>query len=483
MAEQLQNIFVPNIPSYDFGVGVDRLSGSSKNQVVIPAESPPPGKGAVSAFNVSRISSASELQSSLGIDVSASYGCATFGAGASARFSYLTTTEVHSSTLFLAITASIQLATLSIDHSVLTEEAGTTKKDNPDLFETRYGNMFCRACVRGGLFVAVLRVETFDSTTADKIDARLGGSYGLFSADIKTTLSNIQSEFNTRYRYSLYAEGGPHLDVRDPNDPTEMLDNANKWMKAMRNDPDVNSRPYLWTLSPIAIAEGPTPPNVADIQHAQDILQFCASERLEVLDQIHKLGWYLEKADNFDWTAPQSAPKEFVAQAGRDYQSDLTILSRCASRAIDHPKDALMPAEFAAAQNPPQVYRRTIFPTLPKPFPTLQIPVATLVRMRVKAIHDAQSMPDESYENYRNWANGEYEESSQGIFLDRNQYKFIQSGVRFRYTNLHTGQALAEHFAGGWFLWVVEQEPSNGSVTPDSTIQVGVRGGMHFDFL
>jgi hypothetical protein len=168
-------ISVPHIRGYDFGVGVDRLSGTPMNQVVEPTASLPlPGEGGVQSFDVSRIHSSRDLQQKLGIDIEASYGCASFGAGASARFSYMKDSQVQSSCLFMTVTATAQLADLSIDNAVLTEQARQTL-GRQDVFSARYGDMFCRACSRGGIFVGVMRIEAESSSDATAIEAELQG--------------------------------------------------------------------------------------------------------------------------------------------------------------------------------------------------------------------------------------------------------------------------------------------------------------------
>jgi len=85
----LHQITVPYTPGYDFGVGADLASGSPMAKVVDGAATTvQQAGGSVVNFEVQRIHSTSELEQTLGIDVEASYGCASFGAGISARFNY-----------------------------------------------------------------------------------------------------------------------------------------------------------------------------------------------------------------------------------------------------------------------------------------------------------------------------------------------------------------------------------------------------------
>jgi hypothetical protein len=362
------NINVPHIRGYDFGVGVDRLSGTPMNQVVDAAASTPlPGQGGVQSFEVSRVYTTRDLQEKLGIDIEASYGCASFGAGASARFSYMKDSHVHSSALFMTVTATVHLADLSIDQSVLTEAARDVA-DRPDVFTARYGDMFCRACSRGGLFVGVMRIETYSSSDATEIEAALKGSYGFFSAEAKANFKSVTTEHRASVYCSIYSEGGPTLVIGDPSDPAILLENANTWMRALHEDPARYAKPYEWTLSPVTIAEGPLPLNPAQIQHCQDVLQHCALERTNLLDQLNRLEWINDHPERFDWA--DAVTHEQIRTAARNTQKDLDMVARCASSAINNPSEAVMPATFASRLLPPASYPSAAMPApLPKQLP------------------------------------------------------------------------------------------------------------------
>jgi hypothetical protein len=360
MAVQVVNL--PHHSGMDFGVGIERLSGAPMNQAVNPTPTPPLlAGGSTQSFEVSRVRSTRDLQTSLGIDIEASYGCATFGAGASARFSYLKESQVSSSTLFMTVTATVHHADQSIDNPVLTPPASGVV-NQPELFATRYGDMFCRACQRGGLFVGLMRVETFGSTEANKIEAELKGTYGFFSADAKANFKSVIQQSNVSAYCTVYTEGGPNIRINDPSDPAELLTNANQWKEAMYSDPDRYSVPYQWTLSPLTIAEGPLPLNPADIQHCQDILIFCARERTSRLDQLNLLSWTYEHPERFDWTG--SASENDLINASRNVQTDLDLVASCASWSINNPAQAEYPAGYATKEG-------TIYPlaVMPSPLP------------------------------------------------------------------------------------------------------------------
>ncbi|MCQ6563989.1 hypothetical protein NNL21_35590 [Paenibacillus mendelii] len=136
-------------------------------------------------------------------------------------------------------------------------------------------------------------------------------------------------------------------------------------MKAFHDHPDQYARPYEWTLSDIAIAEGPTL-NYAELEHAQDILKYCARQRTTLLDQLNLLTWMVSHPERFDWT--NAASPEKIREASNATQVDLDTLADCASRAINDPANALMPAPYAAARG--GSYPSAVVPSpLPKPHP------------------------------------------------------------------------------------------------------------------
>ena len=361
MAQQMS---VPHIDGYDFGVGLDSLSGTLMNLVVAPSATTPVGAGGSDHFfQVARVNTTQDLQRSLNIDASASYG--TFGASVSGRFNFAQEVSVHSASLFMAITATVHLADLSIPDCVLIPAAAALT-DRPDVFVQRYGDVFFRACRRGGLFVGVMRVETFDESEATSIEAELRGSYGLFSADVTAKFSDVTKMHNSKVYCSVYSEGGPAIKVQRPDDPGELLTLANNWMQAMQDNPTANSRPYQWTLSPLSIAEGPLPPNAADIQNAQDVLKFCADQRLELLDQYNLLDWWVHHPDQYDWT--RAYPLDQARRAAAGTQQDLDTVAETASAAINNPAHAVRPADYAQAHG--LVYPAGALPAVyPKPKP------------------------------------------------------------------------------------------------------------------
>lgn len=107
-------------------------------------------------------------------------------------------------------------------------------------------------------------------------------------------------------------------DITDANQLYVMLQ---QWLKAFQDDPVKNAKPYYVTLAPIAIANGPTLLNAAQIQHAQDVLMQCAKERSKILDGLNLMEFIIQTPSRYDFVAPTTPAdivKAFVGyQAGR----------------------------------------------------------------------------------------------------------------------------------------------------------------------
>ena len=121
--------------------------------------------GATKFYDISRIHTTTDLETALGINVEASGGCGCFSA--SGRFDFAKKSKIQTSSLFMAITATVELENLSIDEPALTPLAAQLVSRD-DVFSTRFGNMFVRGVGRGGLFVGVMRINTASSKNPNR---------------------------------------------------------------------------------------------------------------------------------------------------------------------------------------------------------------------------------------------------------------------------------------------------------------------------
>ena len=364
-----QQVQVPYRTGYDVGLGADLLSGGPMATAVTGAVTGVEGaQGATVNFTVSRIHTTSDLEQSLGIDVDASYGCASFGAGVSNRFSFAQSSKVQTSSLFMTVTVTVELEFLQIDAPVLTPDAAALV-DRPDLFASRYGDVFVRGVQRGGMFVGVLRVDTRSSEDTEHISDDLQGSYGLFSAEAKLNFSSVLKKYQSEVFVQMYHEGGPtDLRITDPTDPLQLLDNANAFLQSFTTAPAAVAKPYYVTLAPMGIALGPPPLNAADIEHAQDVLMYCAHRRSTLVDDLNLLEFIGDHTSRYDF--PTGTSPAQVRAAATGFQADLDLIAQAASAAINSPARATMPADYAKARG--IAYPQGVLPdVLPVPKPAV----------------------------------------------------------------------------------------------------------------
>ena len=280
------------------------------------------GAGAATVlFEVSRIQTTHDLERKLNVDVNASYNAGLF-ANVSARVDFAQSAQIHTNSLFMVITATVQLGHDSIDDPQLTPDAAALV-DNPEAFRLRFGDMFVRGIDRGGLFMAVLKLETSDSHTSESIETELKGAYGLFSGDAKTKFEQLQSDFHSDLTIRILHEGGPTGLVPDTLDnPALLFDISKTWLKSFADNPDGNAVPFAITLAPIAIAKGPLPLNAADAEHAQDVLRICANQRTATMDNMNLMNAIIQSPQRYKFTAPITMADIRAAAAG--YQAILT---------------------------------------------------------------------------------------------------------------------------------------------------------------
>jgi hypothetical protein len=351
---------LPYARGYDIGIGVNYASGGPKNKAVMGAISPPEiAGGDITRFKIQRVFTTSEIEQVLQIAATASYGVAAF-AGAEARFAFARSAKVQSSSLVMLVYATVQRAFQQIDEVTLTPAASDVV-GQPAVFAERYGNVFVRGINSGGLFVGYYRIDTGSAEISDQISLELEGSYGLFSGDAETKFKTVQRKYRSEVAIDIYREGGPtNLLINSLEDPLELLRNVKLFLSSFQDRPDQVAIPYSVTLSPLTIANGPTPPNEVDLQHAQDVLIFCAKRRSTLVDQLNTLQYIVDKPHRFELSDPNRASLQEISRAAQGAQSDLDLIARCASHAMNDPKTAMFPENFATSID--VEYPQTAFP-------------------------------------------------------------------------------------------------------------------------
>lgn len=201
----------------------------------------------------------------------------------------------------------------------------------------------------------------------NSISSALSGTYGLFSAEGKQNFDKIQKDTHSEVSICVYHEGGPiGLIMPTLDDPVQFYGMFQTWLKSFVDDPNHMAVPYAATLAPIAIANGPLPPNAADAEHARDVLVRCAKERSACLDDLNLMDATIQAPTRYTFTPPVSIANIRTAASG--YQEDLQIIAAAASAAMNYTASAKMPAAFAADTK--QAYPQGI---RPDPMPALNL--------------------------------------------------------------------------------------------------------------
>ena len=362
----LSEVTVPFQNSFDLGIGLDSRNASPMGMAIQgKASQVDLASGATVRFEINRIKSTAELEDKLDITAQASYAAGPF-ADVSGRFGFAQSSKIEKSSLSFAITSIIKLAHVSINEPQLTPEASSLV-DNSLIFQSKFGDMFVRGLDRGGYFCAVMKLSTKDSDQAQEISASLSGAYALFSAEAKTKFDKIQNDHQSEVSISVYHEGGPlGLIMNTLNDPSQFYAMFQTWLKSFVDDPNHMAVPYAATLAPIAIANGPLPPNANDDEFARDVLVRCAKERSECLDNLNMMDVIIQAPTHYTFTAPVSIAS--ITDAARGYQEDLQLIHAAASATMNHPSSAKLPAAYAADTK--QAYPQGI---RPDPMPALNL--------------------------------------------------------------------------------------------------------------
>lgn len=346
MAIEFRELTVPYIHGYNYAVGADVLSGNPKSTAVRGEKSPVgEAEGPVVSASIRRIQSTIELERALGVDAKATYGAASFGLGVSARFTFAREAKVQTSSLFLALLVQVDLAFESITEPKLSAEAKRHAADARQ-FAQLYGNSFIRGIARGGLFVGLLQIDSWDRDHANRIAGDLVGGIQLGSAEARAKFDKAASEAESDIELKVYYEGGPaDLDVTGLTDPLRLLDSAQRFQTELQTNPS-SARPYSVTLAPYTIVpDAPARQKGTDVEGALGVLRACGEHRSVLLDTLNSLEFICANEARFDISNGSSFAA--VRQAVREVRDAADLVSDCAEHAIKHPARANPPERYA----------------------------------------------------------------------------------------------------------------------------------------
>jgi len=356
----MQNTFVPYRFGYDFGIGVDGATGDRMQLGAagdrVPVEG---GSGGSGDFQMLRVETMSDLEEHLGISADASGGIGLFSA--SDRFSFAKDCKIQTYSIALMLTCTRRNGFVQIPEPRLTDAAGAlVANGQADLFTQRFGDRFVIGIETGGQFFGVIRIDVRSEADKQDIENSLSGSYGPFSADVSVKVQSAMTRTNSRAEVFLHYEGG-NVQTK-PQQPADLFAAANEWSQSVIQSP----KPYTALLVPWIIANGPIPPNAADLEHQKDVLTQCAKMRSQAIDRLNVLE-YMTDAVHINEFAFGPNDSNRLAQLQAGISRDLDIIAAAASFAINNVKDAKLPEDFAASQRGLAGYTLTLLPPdLPK---------------------------------------------------------------------------------------------------------------------
>jgi hypothetical protein len=356
----MRNQTVPYQEGYTFGVGVNSATGDRREFGATGTPEKMQGGliGGDGSFSMLKIQETSDLETHLGISADASGGIGLFSG--SARFNFARDCKIQNNSIILLLKCTKSFGYMQIVKADLDPAAAQLVANGQvDLFMERFGDCFVGGVESGGQFFGVIRIDASTEQAVQDISLALSGSYGTFNSDVSGSLKTATMNTHSKVSSFLYYEGG---NVKTSVDTPEDLFKAKlEWEDSVLNA----AKPYAVQLLPWILANGPNPPNAADLEHQRDVLKSCATMRSKVIDCLNLLEYYMDPLHKDDF---ENLPdySENISKAHGGFNSDYDIIESAASYAIDNAKQAVEPETYARTVKNMAGYTLTTLPPLPK---------------------------------------------------------------------------------------------------------------------
>jgi len=330
-------------PGHDYGTGVYSIDGSVRGdavRVTEPEEVTGAGGQKVKFF-LEQVETTEALSKSLGAsaDVSARYGLFS----ASASFDFAQSISMNQYSIFLLLSVSVTNSFRQMRDVLLTDDAVRLwAGGNAADFNRRYGDGFVNGIATGGMYHAVLQIETVDEREKREISAELEGGYGGLaqsykaSAQFSKTMERVSTNKSIKVRHLQV--GGSDSDVEIT--PETMIEKATSFPETVAGDQaaafSVMVKSYE-TLSNV-----PPRPNRHDLRLAKDVVRECGRLRLRYLDWLNDIDYVLSHPHQFAWTNERRQVKRLESE-GDQLREAITGLARQASICADNVSECAMP--------------------------------------------------------------------------------------------------------------------------------------------
>ena len=340
---------------YDFGVGIDTVTGNPLGDPVLrsEAEERMNAEGQAVTFYMQQIESSEELNDALSASasVSARYG---FFSG-SASFDFAQQSSCNKYSMFLLISTVVtnsfrQMRDVKLaPHAIRLWESG-----DKDAWLQAMGDCYCRGVSTGGVLNVLLRIDTEDEDHKSEISSEVqaGMNAGVAGFNAKAQFSSMVSRVSSMTSVTLsHQQLGGDQDINF--EPDKILDHASVFADSVNGN---LAKPFSIVGSPYeTVTNLPAQPNKFDRRLQKDVIAECGKLRLRYLDMINDIDYVLAKPHQFDWKGQERAKAKELDNKADALREAITDLTRRASACADNQGACEMPTGDDTVRLPPDL--------------------------------------------------------------------------------------------------------------------------------
>jgi hypothetical protein len=342
--------------TWSYGRGYNSLSGQKSGYCVLnkePRTLIPNNNGQKVYFEMSKISSSSELIKKLSLEASANIK---FGIGdIGGKASFANESKINSYSIYLLIKIEVRNVAQSFENDIdLKPQAYQLLEKYPEVFFKRCGDEFVESITTGAEFYALLEIETKSQEDQKSVNAALKGTFSVvFTADhqFSYNLLKILKDFSTKLR--IYQAGGVNGDkfkthridgtvieeIRLPQDPDELIAYAAGFSSKVTVE---NSQPIFATTTRYdQLLNIPPEKSFYEVNTKQDVLNYLAKIADRLKGDLVNLEYIVQNSTQFI-----AVDLDYLSQTRTGLSVELNKVIEYASKCIrdfkcEYPTDLL----------------------------------------------------------------------------------------------------------------------------------------------
>lgn len=327
------SLLEPYAPGMDYGVGWDTVMSEPRGDAVVrtDAEEMAGARGQNAELRLVEIERQEDLQDELGISVETSgrYGLWK----ASASLDFIKTSNFNSQSYFLYVGVDVGNAFRQMRDIKFRPEAWRLLENGRgQRFREQFGDVVITGMATGGIFRALLEVETTEEGEKEEISASVGvGRQGIgFSLDVKAEFEMMIERVVSNRSFSLTSsiEGGDTTFARDAG---EIIDKALRYPETVAGD---RAKPFMVQVKDYKVLDHPEGPNWVDVLNAREVMDDLMRDRLKLQTLRNDVDAVLKKPDRFE--RPNLA---MLAESREEINSALDDIMAAASLCVNSIKD------------------------------------------------------------------------------------------------------------------------------------------------